>query len=352
MTAPTAWLLRPRAHAARPARRSPLAARVLTLALVAGLLAALPGPARAVPPNPDLVPEGVWRTRVEVAREDQTRAFNDLNKDSPLLELLVPDGTTRADLSGEVSRQVSQVDAEATYGLSDTWNLVLELPYTRVEQHSTVTAGATAAAQAAAARLEEQTVSASGPLRLAGMHRPVFSDRNGFIVGYGLQWPLAAQQQPWAGHGTLLSDTLFPRISGLLHYTRYPYFARGRMDLDVRAGVGLERELELATGGSARVHPGHDLRVSLGWAQEFGPVEAGIAGVLFRQGMSRYGGIPRGDDISANSLHLSLGFGNLSALEKGPVDFPYLVRLAYDRTLHGRNTPIHHRVRLNLEFYF
>ena len=229
---------------------------------------------------------------------------------------------------------------------------MLGLPYAQVEQTSSLVAGASANAQAAAQRLASRTVSGLGRLQVGSQHRTVFDDRTGFVVGYGLQWPLQGPPQPWAGLGTLQPDSPFPRLYTRLDYTRYLLVTRAKLELGAELGLQQSRTLTQIDGSSAEVTPGNDLSASLAWAQEFGPVDSLLGLRLLRQGMSRLYGQPQGDDVEELAAQVRVGFGNLRALEAGPLAWPYLVALTYDHGLHGRNTPVRRTFQLSVELYF
>jgi len=325
--------------------------------VLAGLCLCLCLAALAAPPlaaaEDEVVPEGAWMMRLGVSAHTETQAFSRLHKQAPLLDYLVPDETVRTTLNGGVQRDVKRAQVDATYGLSDTWNLVLGLPYEQVHQSSTLsTASASADAQAAVDRLQSRTVSGAGRLQVGSLHRPVFTDRSGFVWGYGVDWPLEAPASPWAGRGTLLVDSPFPRLYGLLHYTFYPFIPRTHLDLRLELGTSVTRRLELYGGGHDSVNPGNDLMASMGWSQEFGRVATELTALVFRQGETRLNTVPQGDGVSSTSVRLMVGYGNLTELEQGPIAFPYQVQLRYQQVLAGYDLPLLKQLSLSLQFYF
>jgi hypothetical protein len=252
-----------------------------------------------------------------------------------------------------VQRQVERSELQATYGLSDTHVLVLGLPYVRVAQRSTLsTDSADPAAQAEVDRLATRTVSGAGRLHLASLHRIVFSDRHGFLWGYGLDWPLENPKSPWDGRGTLQVDPPFRRGFLMLHYTFYPYLTDGHLDFRAEAGASETARLKLAQGGTGAVHAGNELTASLGWQQNVGPFTGAIGTGLRRQGETQIDASKQGDGVAATYLSAMLGYGNLDDLARGPVGLPYQFQLSYERTVRGFNFPILSELRLNLQLYF
>ena len=324
---------------------------------IAGLVVLLClAPLAAPPPaaaQDELVPAGVWRLHAELAARSESRAWTRLHSEGPLLDILVPDDAVRGALQGGVERDVLQSDLLGAYGVSDTWNLALRLTWRRVAQRSSVSADpANAAAQAEAGRLGSRTVSGLGRLHLASLSRPIFLDRHSLALGYGVDWPLRRPESLWAGRSTLLVDPPFPRVFGLLHYTFYPFYERTRVDLRAEGGVAVTQRRQLQGGGFSSVNPGNDLALSLGWGQEWGALAGEAAYLLERHGESRLNVAKQGDAMVDNRLRLRLGYGNLNALERAPVAFPFQAQLTYEHSVRGFNAPIRRELRLGLQFYF
>jgi hypothetical protein len=301
----------------------------------------------------EIVPQGVWLLRTELATRSDSRALDRARNDSPLLDYLVPDETVRSAIDGSVERDVRRAELQLTYGLRDTWNLALSVSWAQVEQRSTLTtASVNPAVLAEVDRQKSRTVSGLGTYRLTSLHRPVFKDRHAFVYGYGLDWPSGSAASAWAGPGTLLVDSPFRRVFGLVHYTYYPGAETLHFDLRSELGIGLDQNLELAGGGSGSVNPGNDFRILLGWGQEFGPLETGLAYQMRLQSRTSVDGVKPDDDFTENRVRVTLGFGNLRELERGPVAFPYALELTYDHTVLGVSTPLYRELRLGLRFYF
>lgn len=301
----------------------------------------------------EVVPAGVWRLHVDTASHTESESFVATRNHQSLLDYLVPDATVRGALQGGVTRRWKRLELRATYGLSDTWNVVLAVPWAQVQQTSTLSSTLTdAAVQTQLTRLRTRTLTGMGRMELASLHRTIFTDRDGLVLGYGLNWPTHLPHSLWAGRGTLLVDSPFPRAFGVLHYTFYPFIRRTHLDVRVEVGVPFTQTMSLVEGGHATVNPGNDLTASLGWTQEFGPVVTGVGASLYRQGASLINHRRQGDTVTAATVRLEVGYGNLTALEQGPVAFPYQARLELDQGLGGYDVPVVQAVHATLRFYF
>jgi hypothetical protein len=341
------------ARAARAVRLGAFRAVRLGAAVTALMAAAAAG-ARAA--QDEIVPAGVWRVQVELAARTEDTAFDTSGDEGPLLNLLVPSETVRASLSGEVVRDVRRADLLLGYGMSDTWSLVLQVPYVQIRQTSTLanTGAPDADVDAAAARLQSRDVSGLGALRVGSLHRSVFSDRHAFTYGLGVVQPLSRAASPWAGRGTLLLDVPTTRLYGNLHYTYYPIGRRDRLEVRGEAGIAFTKHLELAspTGTSGQVVPGNDIGGYVGWGRELGPLSTDVGLRLFRQARSEIDGDGQGDTASETALRLAAGFGNLNRLEQGPVAFPFQAQFVVESTVSGSSVPARVEARVGLKFYF
>ncbi len=320
-------------------------------ALLAVLLAAAARPAAAA--QDEVVPAGVWTLQTELAIRTDSRGIDHARHDVPLLDYLADSPALQGTLQGAVERTWHRVELKATYGLSDTWNLSLLAPYVSVNQSSSVsTTSSDPVAQAMAQSLTSRSLGGPGAAELLSLHRPVFSDRHGLVLGYGVRWPLREPASPWGGRGTLLLDSPFMAGLGLLHYTFYPVWERTHLDLRGAFVVPATRGLALEGGGSASVNPGNELRVSMDWGQEFGRLATGFGLHLLNQGSSKIRHEQQGDNLTETAFEVMLGWGNLVELELHPIPLPYQIRLTYDQTLLGAGVPLRKELRLGLQFYF
>lgn len=299
----------------------------------------------------EIVPEGSLLVALAYGVDSHERAISRRNRESPLLDYLVPDDSVREQIDGDIRRTTDRLALRLHYGLSDSWNLTLEIPYLRITQESSLSAGS-AEATAEVQRLSSRTISGLGELRATSLHRPLYDDQHGFVWGYGLLIPGEDPQSPYAGRGTLFLDSPFTRLLALVHYTYYPLLGRARFDLQAELRIPLEEKLATAAAASVGVNPGNRVGIAVGWEQELGPVATGVTLGHHSQSQSEVGGAKQGDKVQETWLRLKLGVGNLQALESGPLAFPFLLYVQYETTVQGYNTPIRSDARLVLQTYF
>lgn len=302
----------------------------------------------------EMVPGGVWHLGVETGLETQRQAIARDGQSRPLVDYLAGQPGLSRRMSGAVTRRVMTAEVQATYGISDFWNLALALPYQRIEQESSLKAGTgDGAAEEAERLLKTRTVSGLGNVRLTSLHRPVFSDSNGLILGWGVAVPGGPQQADYVGHTTLDTRVPYQALTGLLHYTYYPLGVnRARFDLRFALDVGFRTAVRTPMESSATLHPPNTGSARIGWEQEFESMGYGI--FLHHQATTQsfLDGTGQNDLTKETRLGGQVTWGNLAGLETGPLAFPYQAGLRLDHLVLGYNAPVTTRLALFFRTYF
>jgi hypothetical protein len=323
---------------------------IVWAALLALMYLAAPGLAGAF--QDEFVPTGHVALELSRFQEQQEQAYDRSGRLRPLRSYLLPDRTIYGSSSGKVERTLARTDLRLTYGFSDTTNLFAELPYVELEQDSHLRTDRTQDEFVREIEAQDsQSLSGLGDLRLLLMFRPLFSDRNGFAWGYGVQHPLRDRSESDPGLYAPALRSPAPSLRGFMHYTRYPRLERSRFDMRLELETGLNGEVETFEGKKP-YRSGTGVIVELGWFQEAGPAGFGFALEERYLGQSRVNGIPEGDPVKETLLRGRLGFGNLRELEEGPVSVPYQLMLTFDRSLRGFNAVYSDGVSLSLMLFF
>ena len=317
------------------------------------LLAALISLAQAQVFRDEIVPEGHWALEIARFEQRQDSAFDRYEKLRSLRSYLLPDRKAYEAASGHVERDVSETDLRLTYGFTDRFNLFIELPYLELNQDSSLTTSSTRDLFIREAEtFESQSLSGFGDARVLLMHRLVFSDRNAFIWGYGLSYPISDRSESEPGLYALALSSPNPKLLSFFHYTRYPRAEHTRFDLRVEAQSGLTGEIETLEAGTQNYRSGTGATVEAGYYFEGGPLGLGLSLQERYLGQSKLSGIGQSDRQSETVVRGQAGYGNLSELEQGPLSFPYQVRLILDRSLRGYNVPYRDGVALSILFLF
>lgn len=319
--------------------------------LVAILAVILPAKAAALFEDV-IVPEGSWGARVMLDLETQDSTVDRASRTALLINYVIPDDDVRAQVEGGIERSRQQFDFLFTYGVSDQWNISLNIPFVEFEQDSSLSTNSTDPEVAALVdRLQSETLSGFGDLTLTSLHRPLFSDWNAFLWGYGLIKPLGGQENPYEGTQTFDIRSPASSLFLFLHYTRYPGIRGARFDARGWAAKALKETVSVP-GGEAPLVLGNRVSLKFGWSQEMGPVTLGLEGEFFDQRTSTVGPARTGDQARAQFLRLHLGFGNLAGLETGPLAFPYRLDIQFESLERGSNVPQGNRVRVALQTFF
>lgn len=315
--------------------------------------AALPGPALGDVED-EIVPGSVLHTRLSLLLETQDTALDQSGTHGPLKNFLVRDTALRDEIEGSITRNVTRYDLRTTYGISDSWNLSLNIPFVEVEQVSTLggTPGASVEALELADLLQSQTISGIGDVELTSLHRPVFSDWNAFTWGFGLLFPGSGRESPYVGATSLQLGEPTVQLHGFVHYTRFPALPRSRVDFRVAMRHQLNEQITVANGETRRLEPVNSLSFKLGWSQELGNFLYGLGAEFIGQGEHTVNGERLVDQVRAQIIRTRIGYGNLSGLEQGPLSFPYQLRLEHRNVLRGADIPDGDHFTLSFLAYF
>lgn len=316
------------------------------------VLAAAP-PLSAASWEDEFVPRGVVHSRVAVRSERLDGALDKQGDPQTLKHYLIRDEAVRDQVTGEITRQITRYDFSFGYGLSDSWNLALNLPFLQLEQTSDLaTTSPDTDIATLLAELQTESRSGLGDLRLTSLHRPVFSDRNGFIWGYGAEIPSGANTAYYVDNTTFDVSNQTAAAFIFLHYAHFPALRRSRLDLRVEVKMGAAGAVTVAGGTQATLRPGNQLRVNLGWRQEFGDFGAELEMELDASRPSWLDGEVGGDAERGVRARLHLDYGNLAELETGPVGFPFRFGLQIQTLISGANVPDGQIVSAAFQFFF
>jgi hypothetical protein len=331
-------------------RTSPL---WFALSLWAGVLTPWATPAQGA--EDDLVPAGTVQARATLSHETQTKAIARDSVSHGLEVYALPDPSNQSAVSGTLSRNIDEADLLMQVGITDHWNVSLLVPYVQAVQQSTLRVrdpGADPVLTATVAALQDKTLSGMGNLRFTSLHRPVFSDFNGFVWGYGYQGATSPNSGVYTGSGSLQTRDPYGGFFAFVHYTRFPSLSRSRIDLRGEYQYPFVDRVDLPTGSRVSVQGGATSIFSASWEHEPGAWGYGL-GVQGRNSLPTIlDGERQEDSVKEYVFHAQLGFGNLIDLERSPIRFPYQALLSFDTTVSGFNTLLRDRWSIAFLTYF
>lgn len=319
-----------------------------------GLLLGLLAGGQAAWASVDLmVPEGVVMLHAELSAQQQDQGISTHNTVGGLREWALRSERERSQVTGDLTRRVTWLTVAAQYGMSDTWNLRLEVPYGQVSQTADLTVDTTDTELAARVKtLETETLSGLGDIRLSSLLRPLYTDANSLVLGLHVSVPGSGQDNRYIGRPTLTLAQPLPALGASLHYTHFPEVSRSRWDL-----VGSWKRYSRGTvdthlaDNRSLVLP-DESTVSLHWAKELQSVNFGF-GLRHELSINTVlDGENLNDDALAWIIQGEIGGGNLAELEQGPVDLPQAWRIAIEHTVAGFNVPLGTVYALRYRLYF
>lgn len=350
MSAPVACS-RPGQVRKRATARAARAAAFIAAGMALAVLLA-PGVARAIPED-DVVPEGVLGIRLNLRQETQSRTIDRGSRHADLINYVIPNDTIRAEVDGTIERSIRTYDLLLTYGISDSWNLSLNLPYMELKQDSTLfTTSSDPEVQGALEGLETRRQSGLGDITVTSLHRPKFGDWNAVEWGWGVIRPTGEQEAPYVGAPTFDRRSAANSVFGFFHYTRFPAISRSRFDLRFWGAVARRDTVTVPGGERKTVDVGNRTSLRMGWAQELGPAAMGLEVDILDKRSNSVANERLQDPARAHVLRYYLGFGNMTRLESQPLAFPYQLNIQFEQVLRGTNVPDGDTVTVSLQTYF
>ena len=314
-----------------------------------------PWPASAQGGDDDLVPAGTVQARATISHETQAKAIARDSVSHGFEVYALPDPSNQSAVSGTLSRDIDESDLLLQVGITDHWNFSLLVPYVQAVQHSTLRVldpNADPVLTATVAALQDRTVSGVGNLKFTSLHRPVFSDFNGFVWGYGYQGSTSPNTGVYTGIGSLQTRDPYGGLFAFSHYTHYPTLARSRLDLRAEYQYPFVDRVNLPTGSRVSVEGGATTVLSVSWEHEPGIWGYGLGAQAKNSLATRLDGESQEDSVKEYVFHAQLGIGNLVDLELAPIRFPFQLLLAWDTTVYGFNTPLRDRWSFTFLTYF
>lgn len=301
----------------------------------------------------EVVPQGAVIWKMSTTVDNQSEAWDRYNHEGGMARYLVHNASLFPYITGEATRKVQRSKLSLAYGMSDSWNLGLAMEHLKVTQSSSIqlTGGGPAAAGLSDI-LGSYARSGNGNLHLSTLHNTTYDDWDSFILGLSLVLPTGKPDTPWWGSATESSNLAGPAIIGKFQYTRFPAMGRARFDLIVRGTQYRPGEVELPDGSKQILDAGDEAYSEISWQQEWELFGAGMKYSYRIKGKDLLDGDNQGNWTKEATIGFNATFGNLSGLEKGPMGFPYRVKVGIEKTLEGYNTPVRNALSLDFVSYF
>lgn len=267
---------------------------------------------------------------------------------------LIREPSLREEIEGSITRSITRYDLRTTYGISDSWNISLNIPFVEINQNSTISplSGASASAQELADLLQTRTIQGVGDVELTSLHRPLFSDWNALVWGYGFTIPGESQTEPYVDATSLQLGEPAPMAFGFVHYTRFTALPRSRFDFRPFVRHMFSAPVTVASGETRRLEPVNRLSVKFDWSQELGNFVYGLGAEFMGQGEHTINGERLVDQVRGQIVRTRIGYGNMAGLEDGPQSFSYQLQLEFRSVLRAANIPHGDHMTLSILTFF
>ncbi|MBF0276848.1 MAG: hypothetical protein HQM13_03620 [SAR324 cluster bacterium] len=308
----------------------------------------------------DPIPPSTWRIKTVVQTTPAyEKARGHSGKVVPLQDLIIRDHEVRKRIEGKLIREEKKFEFDILYGLTEEWYFSAKIPFWQKKQTSNLkitAAGADLDLESKILKIEKnlQTEEVQGLGDIGFQTIYMFSRSNSHFYrgALGVQLPTGSAGTPRGIFPIAIGDRQFDLLANL-NYSHYPGSIAGlRQNFRGELLVSLEGRRETLDGQSGAYTGGNmfDLRYSLnyesdnsffgGEIQHFLGTGSGIAAEQ------------QDDSFFQDTVHLMVGYGNLSDLEKSPLALPFQIRLGWSYPFQGQNIPLNPSMQLMGLFYF
>lgn len=309
----------------------------------------------------ELLPPAIWRIKTQLQiTPAYKKALGNSGKRIPLQDLLIRDRLLRGKIKGELTREERKIKLEVLYGFSEKWLFSGSIPFLQRKQTANLTfheepsktnKALVAKAQKIQENLKSEEVQGIGDLAFHTFYVFNYTSAHLFRGGLGLKLPTGTTGTPRGIYPLAIGDRQID-LSGVLYYTFYPAIEGLRHDIRGELIYNLVGIRETLEGEEGDYYGGtlFDTDYTLGYEQNNWLFESqfqhrvGTGTTIKGQSLN--------DQMFVNTLSLSLGYGNLSDLEKSPLPHPYHFRIRYETFLQGKNVPLTPNWQLLGLFYF
>ncbi|MBF0236406.1 MAG: hypothetical protein HQM12_01775 [SAR324 cluster bacterium] len=309
----------------------------------------------------DRLPPFVLQAGLNLSSLEYYGAYGGNFHRASLKDLIIRDNQYRTRLDGRIRREETRYTWNMLYGLSENWQIGLEIPYIIREQRADLTITTTEGLSAdESSDIQEiidyfntsQHVEGTGDISLKLGYDMHYSNtllvRSGIII----QTPLNTTEAPRGIYPWEVSENQTD-VTGFFHFTRYPYSRyQIRNNLRISMTNQLVGERETLAGHKVKYFGGNALDLRYNWIYEF---NNGLVGAELQRSQgedSNLNGQNQKNRSVLHQLNFELGQGNYQDLEQKTVLFPYQFRTGFRLPLGGMNIPYVYQIYFTFQAYF
>lgn len=297
----------------------------------------------------DFLPENRSSIGYKGSSFNYSKVYADGGKRSVLDLELENNSLEAGDVLGVIkySKNVHRIDVQ--YGLLDTLNVVLSLPYIqrkRTSQLSDSDASHTTFIENHAS----VDTSGMGDISLGVIWRTVYTDVHNFQIGFEYTGDNGVYQYGESDKLSLGSGT--KDLTGKLKWYLYPLGTSLRVNLEMASTYSLKGKVKDSNGDEFDIERDASQTAQLGVFGSLSPFHYVASVNYISRSASVINEESQGDGVKGVYVNAAVGITNLSQLEQGPVALPWEIELGVRYNYSGNDLPVGYALALNGRIYF
>lgn len=313
------------------------------------------------------LPAGVWRFSTQIDTvPSYDKAYDAQGKVVELHEILLIEKRIRERVKGTVKRDEQRLEFQLDYQWSKNWMVSFQLPYLSRTQDSDLNVdyygedafdGDEDLIQETNQKLldslenlKDDQFQGLGDATLLFANETYRSDRLRFLTATGLLLPTGTTDQPKGIFPLAAGERRF----GLIGHLQFAYYAndgllmKNTLDLHVM----FNGKSETLTGQEGEIKGNNKVKLAHEWIYDANSLHLASGLSFSTSSETSIDKVDHGDNSSAFILHGEVGFGNLSDLEDGVVQWPYQLVGGMQGIIKGKNHPNYQTLYLKYLMYF
>ncbi len=297
------------------------------------------------------MPEGVFSSRYELSTSSYNSVLDRSKKTDLLKELLDRNSIGEDDIKGDLAYTSTVHSFMLQYGLYDSLNVALVVPFVINKRESNLEVANTGNASHIqfASDYESAESQGIGDISLIATWRPVYSDSNDFRVGIELngnngQYHLSDSDNVSLGNGANDLEILLRWLV---------YSSESEFRTDVELAVLATETIEITEDDTDyEIKKGNNVHLGIDLSDNLGSINYGGGLKVVTSGKTQINDVDQGDNYLAFYYKLFLNFGNLKRLEESTISLPWYAGVYFEDIFIGTNAPAASTFGIKATLYF
>lgn len=296
------------------------------------------------------VPDGVSLVSLEAAWSSHNAFLNSGSESTPALAVYRDRSDVDDDaVSGSVAHEKTAVILNAQYGLFNSFNLGVSVPYLMQKRNSDITLN-DATQSAFAESIDNAESSGAGDIEIYGFWRVIYSDVADLQLGLALNGDNAPYNSD--DHQSLALGSGSKELSLLLRYCLYSIHSPLKLAIELEYVFAEKGTVKLTDGRDVTKKQENSTFANFDLSSHQNALGYGGGLGVASVGLTKLDGVSMEDGYLAYSLRGFVTYGNLYLLENQFVQHPWEIRLLAEKNVAGNNAPDSQTLSLKLTTFF